>query len=357
MEEEGMYIDFPWHQLTRYSGTASYGSLSVFAHAPTSSSFGEQLDSPDSRIPRLRYGALGFDSSSDFLDDLELPALERLALSCDSTGPVASLLYRSAPPLESLEFRFHEPHRSTSRLVDVLNAAPALTRLVIWNGARDGMLKYLEVSGFKLGVSIVHMVGSRCVRGRAVSGIQVPESDVDPLESLSVMELPVNTDPALLFRLREIEMRSIQSAPGLKTEDMFQAYWRTAESALAAALKDKLTKSIILEFKMIAGVSSGMNHLGIQGISLASLGVENFDIFLDINDRFLISINPSMSTIMDVDEPEDDTRFWDVFNALCQKVLRSANRVLHDENIERNAVILEPTSHEEGRHEALVDVV
>jgi hypothetical protein len=83
------------------------------------------------RSLRLRYGALGFDSSSDFLDDLELPALERLALSCDSTGPVASLLHRSVPPLESLEFRFRDPRRSTSRLVDVLTAAPALTHFVI----------------------------------------------------------------------------------------------------------------------------------------------------------------------------------------------------------------------------------
>jgi hypothetical protein len=30
------YIDFPWHQLTWYSGTASYGPLSMLAHAPTS---------------------------------------------------------------------------------------------------------------------------------------------------------------------------------------------------------------------------------------------------------------------------------------------------------------------------------
>ncbi|KAJ7792138.1 hypothetical protein B0H14DRAFT_3499617 [Mycena olivaceomarginata] len=182
------YIDFSWHQLTR-------------------SSFGEQIDSPDAQ-----------------------PEPTRLALSCDSTDPVASLFHRSAPPLNSLEFK--TPAAVLARLVDVLTAAPALTRLVIWNGARDDMradasevfrslihspglpipsllprLKYLEVSGFELDASFVRMVESRCVRGRAVSGISVPESDVDPLESLSVTELPVDTDPALLFRLREIEMR------------------------------------------------------------------------------------------------------------------------------------------------------
>ncbi|KAJ6597714.1 hypothetical protein DFH09DRAFT_83907 [Mycena vulgaris] len=120
------------------------------------------------------------------------------------------------------------------------------------------------------------------------------------------------------------------------------AYWKTAEGPLAAALKDDLAKSITLGFKMIAGLSSGMNYLSIQGISL---GVENFDIFLDVDDRFLISVNSSGSAegcVADDQHPEGNTnKPWAVFNALCQKVLRSANRVLHDEDIERNPVVLD----------------
>ncbi|KAJ7481960.1 hypothetical protein FB451DRAFT_1556115 [Mycena latifolia] len=123
------------------------------------------------------------------------------------------------------------------------------------------------------------------------------------------------------------------------------AHWKMTEGPLAAALKDDLTRSITLGFRMIAGLSSGMNHLSVQGISVASLGAENFDIFFDVNDRFLISINPPMSTegeSTDHPEPEYNTRkSWDVFNALCQKVLRSANRVLHTEDIERNPVTLD----------------
>ncbi|KAJ6552774.1 hypothetical protein B0H19DRAFT_154327 [Mycena capillaripes] len=99
-----------------------------------------------------------------------------------------------------------------------------------------------------------------------------------------------------------------------------------------------------------------MNHLSVQGISLSSLGVEvkdifplsfiasflqNFDIFLDVNDRFLISINPPQSMDPTGDQqPQDNiTRSWSVFNALCQRVLRSANRVLYNENIERTPII------------------
>ncbi|KAJ6597705.1 hypothetical protein DFH09DRAFT_1356857 [Mycena vulgaris] len=120
------------------------------------------------------------------------------------------------------------------------------------------------------------------------------------------------------------------------------AYWKTAEGPLAAALKENLAKSVTLGFKMIAGLSSGMNYLSVQGISL---GVENFDIFLDVDDRFLISINPTTSPegyVADHEQSEENTnKPWAVFNALCQKVLRSANRVLHDEGIERNPVVLD----------------
>ncbi|KAJ6558359.1 hypothetical protein B0H19DRAFT_134807 [Mycena capillaripes] len=123
------------------------------------------------------------------------------------------------------------------------------------------------------------------------------------------------------------------------------AHWKTADGPLAVALKDDLTRSITLGFKMIAGLSSGMNHLSVQGISLAFLGVENFDVFLDVDDRFLISINPPASanvgTSEDPQQQDNTTSAWNVFNSLCQKILRSANHVLHDENIERNPVVLD----------------
>ncbi|KAJ7481021.1 hypothetical protein B0H11DRAFT_2023904 [Mycena galericulata] len=125
------------------------------------------------------------------------------------------------------------------------------------------------------------------------------------------------------------------------------AQWKTAEGPLAAALKDDLIRSVNLGFKMIAGLSSGMNHLIVQGISLGSLGIENFDILLDIDDRFLISINPPISTVADGSKrqrEDSSTLTWELFNALCQKVLRSANRALYNDNIDREAVVLSPSS-------------
>ncbi|KAJ6552805.1 hypothetical protein B0H19DRAFT_154581 [Mycena capillaripes] len=124
------------------------------------------------------------------------------------------------------------------------------------------------------------------------------------------------------------------------------AHWKTADGPLAAALKNDLTKSITLGFKMIAGLSAGMHYLSIQGISMAALGTENFDIFLDLNDRFLISINPPLPAESDAtdDRQGEDTptRAWNVFNALCQKVLRSANHALHSKFISRSRHIFLP---------------
>ncbi|KAJ6560036.1 hypothetical protein B0H19DRAFT_1260694 [Mycena capillaripes] len=102
-----------------------------------------------------------------------------------------------------------------------------------------------------------------------------------------------------------------------------------AEGLLAAALKHDLEQSIALGFKMIAGLAAGMNHLCVQGVSLKSMGVENFDVFLDVDGRFLMSISPRLPNYrVEYQESQEDWS-WHVFNALCQKVLLSANRVLH----------------------------
>ncbi|KAJ7649763.1 hypothetical protein FB45DRAFT_1049943 [Roridomyces roridus] len=118
------------------------------------------------------------------------------------------------------------------------------------------------------------------------------------------------------------------------------AHRKKAEGPLAAALRDDLDKSIVLGFKMISSLSSGINYLHTEGIALA-LGPENFDIFLDINERFLLSINPPTDANVTHQEQDDAHNVWTLFNGLCQKVLRSANRVLHDEDIERTPTVFD----------------
>ncbi|KAJ7792125.1 hypothetical protein B0H14DRAFT_3890167 [Mycena olivaceomarginata] len=176
------------------------------------------------RSLRLRRGIRRGDSSSDFLDDLELPALERLALNCDTISPAASLLHRSASPLESLEFRFEDSDRSRTCISRIYNSvrddkrdASDMFRQLMHSPGSPVLsllprLKHLEITRFEIDASFVRMAESRCARAHSVSGIQVPESyaddDVARLESLSVTELSDDTDPALLFRLRKLEVQS-----------------------------------------------------------------------------------------------------------------------------------------------------
>ncbi|KAJ7649819.1 hypothetical protein FB45DRAFT_1017258 [Roridomyces roridus] len=125
------------------------------------------------------------------------------------------------------------------------------------------------------------------------------------------------------------------------------AFWQAAEGPLAAALKDDLERSIVLGFKLVAGLSSGINYLDAQDLTtIRSRAVlQNYNVFLDINDRFLFSIDFPLSNT-DTSQPEDDTGdSWSLFNALCQKVLRSANRVLHEEDIERAPAALNSFSY------------
>ncbi|KAJ7613931.1 hypothetical protein FB45DRAFT_259199 [Roridomyces roridus] len=118
------------------------------------------------------------------------------------------------------------------------------------------------------------------------------------------------------------------------------AYWKTAEGPLAAALRDGIDTSVVLGFKLVAGLSSGINYLSGHDISL-SLGAEDFDVFLDMNDRFLLSINPPVDATPAYNQRDVTRSAWTLFNALCQKVLRSANRVLHDQDIERTPAVFD----------------
>jgi hypothetical protein len=48
--------------------------------------------------------------------------------------------------------------------------------------------------------------------------------------------------------MKTVRYSNIHQAPA---ENMFQAHWKTAEGPLAAALKNDLTRSVTLGFKMV----------------------------------------------------------------------------------------------------------
>ncbi|KAJ7481010.1 hypothetical protein B0H11DRAFT_2280302, partial [Mycena galericulata] len=134
--------------------------------------------------------------------------------------------------------------------------------------------------------------------------------------------------------------------------------WKNAEGPLAAALKENLPRSITLGFKLIAGLSSGIDYLRLQGIFLGSMGAENFDLLLDTDDRFLLSMNPHFSDGNNDDSQDPEDKACDILNALLRKAFKSAKSLATqyvyfalqpnismklgtDESIDRNPVTLD----------------
>ncbi|KAJ6460684.1 hypothetical protein C8R47DRAFT_1242447 [Mycena vitilis] len=157
-----------------------------------------------------------------------------------------------------------------------------------------------------------------------------------------------------------LHMEGISSLTSLVHFIVYEdVYWKNAEGPLAVALKVDLKRSITLGFKMVEGFSAGVDYLFAQGISL---DLENLDVFLDVDDRFILSftvpqLEGAESDAAQSQEPED--RAWRLFNALCEKAswqsaihglfqfltliqtLLSANRVLHHEEIKRDPTVLD----------------
>ncbi|KAJ7633286.1 hypothetical protein FB45DRAFT_914802 [Roridomyces roridus] len=116
------------------------------------------------------------------------------------------------------------------------------------------------------------------------------------------------------------------------------AFWKSAEGPLAAALREDLTRSVAVGFKMIAALASGLNYLKIQGMAFAA--VENFHVLLDWNDRFLICLDPPNGDLTESSQAPLSYDVWVVFHALCHKVLTSANNSLYKEGINRTPIQL-----------------
>ncbi|KAJ6597740.1 SCA7, zinc-binding domain-containing protein [Mycena vulgaris] len=236
-----------------------------------------------------------------------------------------------------VNYHFYGRKRHREEIADApeLSSIEPLPKRRRHDGIKVIRNKYLKLK-LEIGSGPGYLLHAGEVKGRAVI-VKIFDGGPAVLEQLeSTVALAKG-----LMHPNMLRIEGVSSSASLNHFIAYEnAYWRTAEGPLAAALKGDLAKSVTLGFKMIAGLSSGMNYLSIQGISL---GVENFDIFLDIDDRFLISIHPSAEGYVGEDQnPEDDiNRPWVVFNALCQRVLRSANRVLHNEDIERNPEVLE----------------
>ncbi|KAJ7176476.1 hypothetical protein C8R46DRAFT_1346518 [Mycena filopes] len=158
----------------------------------------------------------------------------------------------------------------------------------------------------------------------------------------------------------------IEGISSSKSSIHFIAYenvhWKGATAPLAMALSDELSRSVTLGFKLVYswtcgdltyyfevtgwadGVSeSGVHYLSLQGISFTSLSVQNFDIFCDVDDRFLVSINPMLPSGNDTDVGiYTDSKPYDLFVDLIRKTFRSISQALYNDEVEPPNAIPNP---------------
>ncbi|KAJ7784157.1 hypothetical protein B0H16DRAFT_1782965 [Mycena metata] len=164
----------------------------------------------------------------------------------------------------------------------------------------------------------------------------------------SMAQQQLDLEVALLKGVIHPNVPRIQGVSSPTSVTHFIAYedvcGRNAKGPLADALQNR-TRSIRLGLKMVADLSAGLGYLSTQSTSLGGMKVENFDVFLDVRDRFLLIINPnSLDEAHANSQSSQDERTWALFNGLCDRVLLSANRVLHTEEIDRDPAVLPPTS-------------
>ncbi|KAJ7176477.1 hypothetical protein C8R46DRAFT_37867 [Mycena filopes] len=146
---------------------------------------------------------------------------------------------------------------------------------------------------------------------------------------------------ALSRNLMHPNVLGIEAISSSKSTIHFIAYenvhWKDATAPLAMALSDELSRSVTLGFKLIAGLASGMHYLSLQGISFASLSVQNFDIFCDVDERFLVSINPKLPSGNDTDV---ESKPYGLFVDLIRKTFRSISHTLYDDEVEPDNEVL-----------------
>ncbi|KAK7016854.1 hypothetical protein R3P38DRAFT_3275394 [Favolaschia claudopus] len=254
--------------------------------------------------------------------------------------------YRAAIESESESRAFGNSGDRLSNLLDggvdasLLDDAPSSKRRRVDSGPEEG-IKIIRPKNLKLthqiGSGPGYFIHSGESKGRAVI-VKVFNRNAGAREQLeSTVELTRG-----LLHPNVLLIEGISSPASLCQFVAYRhTYWNNAESPLAAALKDNLARSVHLGLKLVEGLSAGINHLAVQRIPLHLIGPDNFDVFLDKDEQFVISINSSSSqdTQLSIYQSSireaDSNRAWDIFNGLSRRVLSTANRVLHKDAIER----------------------
>ncbi|KAJ7728917.1 hypothetical protein B0H16DRAFT_1894026 [Mycena metata] len=228
----GSFIDFPWHQLTSFSGAVFYPNTNVLARAPNivdcTLGYGDEHPPGQPLVHRMQRLTLWERRPPSYLQTLDLPALTHLCVDVQIAYGFVDLIHRSRSPLNSIRFHgFYEMSEATTTgVLTLLAAAPTLTHLVlIGHAARSGdpeekisnlfgtlahpgltalsKLEHLAMSGVVFDQHFVDMVESKCAHANDPPGVPIP---ISPLKSLRISDFG-RTNESHLLQLRRIEIQ------------------------------------------------------------------------------------------------------------------------------------------------------
>ncbi|KAJ7167030.1 hypothetical protein C8R46DRAFT_269006 [Mycena filopes] len=187
-------IDFPWHQLTRYSGSAVRGNTDVLASAPNIVDCilrYDRVQAAEPLVHQLQCLKLfdGGPRSLIALDNLTLPALTYLSTHTDFLQAVVALVRRSHAPLRVLELsavQFSQPSWFTRGAVSLLEVAPGVTRLAISGRPGPKSAPAHGISDIFRALTLTHAAPAPILPHLAhlmVTGVVLDEAFVDMIES------------------------------------------------------------------------------------------------------------------------------------------------------------------------------
>ncbi|KAK7443461.1 hypothetical protein VKT23_015634 [Stygiomarasmius scandens] len=104
----------------------------------------------------------------------------------------------------------------------------------------------------------------------------------------------------------------------------------SVEVRIASALTAGLPRSIRLGFEIVGGLSAALDYLADNGVPCASLGPDNFELYITQEDQIKIGMDLNeVGNISDVQNNDD--ALWELLNILCIKTFRDANHRLYDD--------------------------
>ncbi|KAJ7054445.1 hypothetical protein C8F01DRAFT_1163398, partial [Mycena amicta] len=154
------------------------------------------------------------------------------------------------------------------------------------------------------------------------------------LNSRQLVEREVQLARALIHpNLLRLEGVSAASSP---TQFITYQPGTTADRHLGIALDANLETSVALAFQMVGELAAGLNYLHLQGIPMQCIQITHFSVLFDSEQKFLIALDPTWLDEAPLSSsPAGIDVLWGHFNDLCELVLKSANQLIHDDDVER----------------------